>query len=203
MTVRSWASDLVDFLLPTGCLSCRAWRPASERRDDGLLCARCRARLREAAWPRCPRCHHPSGTGRARAGESAVCIECREWPESLSAARYSVRLDGPAADLVHGLKYEGWAEAACEMGGRMAQTLVRHAPQGTGRDGRTPILVPVPTTAGRERRRGFNQASLLARRVAERGARRPASRRRHVPRTYGEHSWSRPPERWRYPRPMW
>jgi len=80
-----------------------------------------------------------------------------------------VRLDGPAADLVHGLKYEGWAEAACEMGDRMAQTLIRHPTYGTGgeREGRPAILVPVPTTARREKRRGFNQAFLLARRIAE------------------------------------
>lgn len=167
MIARSWASDLIDFLLPTGCLSCRAWRPADAGRDAGLLCPPCRARLGDAAWPRCPRCHHPSGTGRRRMGESALCIECREWPDALTAARYAVRLDGPAADLVHALKYEGWAEAAGEMGDRMASTIARHGPWVTEDEPAcSKLLVPVPTTPERERRRGYNQARLLARHVA-------------------------------------
>jgi ComF family protein len=69
----------------------------------------------------------------------------------------------PADDLVHALKYEGWRELAAVMGDAVA-ALVPGITEATG--GRT-VVVPVPTTAERLRSRGYNQAELLARRVAE------------------------------------
>ena len=65
--------------------------------------------------------------------------------------------------MVHALKYEGWAELAPEMGAAMARVSLPPAPPGGGR-----WVVPVPTTRARVRRRGYNQAELLARSVAER-----------------------------------
>jgi ComF family protein len=63
---------------------------------------------------------------------------------------------------VHALKYEGWRELAGEMGRSMARLAVP-----AWGDGVTPVVVPVPTTRGRVRRRGYNQAELLARGLAE------------------------------------
>jgi ComF family protein len=65
----------------------------------------------------------------------------------------------PATTLVHGLKYEGWSSLAREMGAAMVSALNRN------RVGPT-VIVPVPTTEARERRRGYNQAQLLAEVVA-------------------------------------
>jgi len=87
---------------------------------------------------------------------------CRAWPEALSFARHAHVLAHPADALVHALKYEGWAELAGEMGRAMARVPLPHPPAGPPR-----LVVPVPTTAARVRRRGYNQALLLARAVAE------------------------------------
>lgn len=65
----------------------------------------------------------------------------------------------PATDLVHALKYEGWRELAEPMGVAMARE-VRRSPRS--------VVVPVPTTPARIRRRGYNQAGLLAGVVARR-----------------------------------
>lgn len=70
-------------------------------------------------------------------------------------------MGGTAAQLVHALKYGGWADLAEEMGARMAAE----------RFGRTVMseisaVVPVPLSQARLRERGFNQAGLLARTVA-------------------------------------
>jgi ComF family protein len=153
----AWASDLLDLLLPAGCVVCGAWIPGGVA--GSLVCGRCRSRLPRAPWPRCPRCHHPLGTGRA---EAARCRECREWPEALAGARFATLLAPPADALVHALKYEGWAELAAEMGRAMAAELRvgREAPS------HRRVVVPVPTTAARVRARGYNQAELLARSVA-------------------------------------
>lgn len=152
----SWAGDLLDFLLPTGCIVCRRWIPARE--TPPIVCVSCRTRLTEAPWPRCPRCHHPRGTGRVSAPD---CLECREWPPELTAARYAYVLGPPAADLVHALKYEGWRELSDLMGAAMAAVVEGCVPSGA-----RAIVVPVPTTPRRLKERGYNQARLLAERVA-------------------------------------
>jgi ComF family protein len=122
------------------------------------VCDACVSRLRELPWPRCPRCHFPSGTGRT----SGSCLACGDWPDALGAARSAVVLEDPAERLVHALKYGGWHELAPVLARRM-QTL--RLPE---RPARLPlVVVPVPTTPRRQRQRGYNQAALLARSYAE------------------------------------
>ena len=87
------------------------------------------------------------------------CDECAQWPAELATARTAVALRPPADALVHGLKYEGWTALAPVMAERMVQVA-----GGLGVD----IVVPVPTSSGRKRLRGYNQAELLARELAER-----------------------------------
>ena len=159
MKLTSWANELLDLLLPPGCAACRTWLPGG--RAAPLVCGRCRSRLRVAAWPRCPRCHFPRG---ARRPEAPDCLECRDWPEALTAARYAYVLEPPADDLVHALKYEGWRELADLMGAALVDLVGSSA--GDEACGRSPVVVPVPTTARRLARRGYNQAELLASRLA-------------------------------------
>ena len=86
---------------------------------------------------------------------------CSDWPAALARARHAFLLERPADTLVHALKYEGWSELAPFMGRAMAAVTLPPLAPGTRR-----AVVPVPTTARRERRRGYNQALLLARAVA-------------------------------------
>ena len=123
-----------------------------------MVCATCRIRMRPGPWPRCSRCHWPKGTGRA---PDDACRECADWPTGILAARFAFELAPPVDDLVHGLKYEGWRQLADLMGGAIARL---DAPVPGGGEA---AVVPVPTTPGRLRTRGYNQAELLARRVAE------------------------------------
>ncbi len=143
-------------VLPPGCLACRDWIPGG--REAPLVCAGCRSRLRPASWPRCPRCHHPAGTGRVAARE---CRECRDWPEDLTRARFAFVHRTPADDLVHALKYEGWRELAVYMATSMAALV---APEVF--ELRRALVVPVATTPQTLRHRGYNQAALLAQHLA-------------------------------------
>ena len=89
------------------------------------------------------------------------CRECRDWPAAVVALRWAWVMAPPADALVHALKYQGWSALAREMGLDMARAL-RSAP------GPPPDLVtPVPTTEARRAQRGYNQAALLAKTVAE------------------------------------
>jgi ComF family protein len=70
-----------------------------------------------------------------------------------------VAYEGPARDLVRALKYRAAAGLAASMAAYMAQ--------GAPLD-KAGALVPVPLHPARRRRRGFNQAELLARALARR-----------------------------------
>lgn len=155
MKMAAWAAGVLDLLLPGGCLCCGTWLPSTA---PGLVCALCRTRMPRTPWPRCPRCHHPTGTGRSAA---ASCRMCREWPDALTRARHAYLLAPPADTLVHALKYEGWQELAPEMGRAMGRVV-----SDTCRLSEETVVVPVPTTPRRVRTRGYNQARLLAEPVA-------------------------------------
>lgn len=180
MTHAAGLRTLGRFLLPPACLACRGYLPAADR----LLCPGCASRLPSLPHPRCPRCQGPverdgkvpEAVARERGApeplpsdgeESAVwCRECRDWPPVLRSARQAAALGGPARTLVHALKYEGWEAAA----GAMATAMLPSLPS-EGRWQDAP-LVPVPTTEERARRRGYNQAAILAAELARRSGRR-------------------------------
>ncbi len=69
-------------------------------------------------------------------------------------------MEDPASALVHSLKYGGWRPLAALMAERMALLAIPAGPDA--------LLLPVPTTPGRRRLRGYNQAALLAHEVARR-----------------------------------
>jgi ComF family protein len=114
----------------------------------------------------------------ARAGSAEpLCGACRSaltWlgPEPVRTAAVKVwapvAYEGPARALVRALKFGGaWAAAEA-----MAAQIAANAPPSClealyGPLSRT-VLVPVPLHPRRERRRGYDQASLLAHALAER-----------------------------------
>lgn len=154
-SLRTGVEEALHLFLPPACVGCRAPLPPGDVR----ICEGCRTRLRPPAHPRCVRCHAPRGTGLPA---SRPCTECAEWPGVLRRARSAVVLAPPADALVHALKYDGWPELAGPMSERMVAAL------GRGDVGEGAVVVPVPTTPGRARARGYNQAELLARGVSER-----------------------------------
>lgn len=113
----------------------------------------------------CPRCQHPS-LPEAREpdpSDSRVsgCPLCAGWPEGLVCARSVAPFRDPAAALVRALKYEGWRTVVPALTAPMTR-LARAVP-GLGQ---ARFVTWIPTTARRRRRRGFNPAELLGRRVA-------------------------------------
>lgn len=157
--VRRILREVGRLFLPEACLGCGAWIPSGAR--ERRVCGPCRTRLRALPAPRCDRCGVSLGPLGAR---SPWCEECRGWPEELAAARSAVVLEAPADRLVHALKYHGWEEVAAVMAQRMARVRLPEEPFASERA----IVVPVPTTRARRRRRGYNQAAVLAREYAAR-----------------------------------
>jgi ComF family protein len=98
-----------------------------------------------------------------------VCISCglavflspsNEPIESLESTAAVSAYNGVARDLVWQLKFRGARAAAGTMARYMAP-LTQAYPRNT-------VIVPIPTATRRVRRRGFDQARLLARHVSKR-----------------------------------
>jgi ComF family protein len=142
---------LLDFLLQRCCVVCERLLDRDER---GMVCGRCWSRLALLPAPRCDRCGHPT--------YGQACRWCEMLPPYIRAARSVCWAAGPIGlGIVHALKYQGWPRVAVEMAARMQRldwppdVLAERC-----------ALVPVPLSAKRERRRGYNQSAALSRALA-------------------------------------
>lgn len=139
----------MDALLPARCHGCGV--PISDG-DPVCVCLQCRLALRPSPSPRCSRCDHPARFAIEN------CPGCETLPDILVRIRSAVALHPPAGELVHALKYEGWTGVGDLLVSRMTPLVPVDAA----------ALVPVPSPPGRERRRGYNPARVLAAEIAER-----------------------------------
>ncbi len=118
------------------CISCRDWLAA--KRQELFCCV----------------CGRPITHG-------TLCPDCTagDWP--FAFARSVGPYEGPIRQAVHRLKYYGKQHLAEPLGQLMVQSIINNHVYR-----RADLAVPVPMTAKKMRRRGFNQALLLARVVA-------------------------------------
>ena len=130
------------------CLLC-AGRGSAPRTD---LCAACEAELPENLYS-CRVCAQPLQPGTI----DMTCGAClKRWP-SFDTAIGVYRYGYPVDHLVHSLKYGGALAPGRVLAGLLA---LRVADAGVQLPS---LLIPVPLSASRFRRRGYNQAIELAR----------------------------------------
>jgi ComF family protein len=129
-----------------------------------LLPIRLRPLLAAVAPPLCWSC------GAVAPAREPLCRACRARlrfldPEPVALAGLPlwapVAYEGPARDLVRGLKYRGAAGLADALATQIVAGLPAPWKEGS-------VLVPVPTARSRVRRRGYDQAQLLAAALARR-----------------------------------
>ena len=117
--------------------------------------------LADLALPRrCAGCRTPGAW---------LCLSCRDGcdPEPLVLGRglrgsAAGTFAGPLREAVHAFKYGGEHALAAELGSLVARVLARDLASGVTID----ALVPVPLHRARIRERGYDQALLLAERLA-------------------------------------
>jgi competence protein ComFC len=144
-TLAGISRGLLDLVYPPCCVLCG---------DGGsFLCDTCRSRLPRAGGLRCNRCWLPL---RSRAG----CYACSERELSLDRLRSVFRYEGDVRRLVHAFEFSGQSSLAPALAQQMLECY---------RDAHleADVIVPVPLKAVRRRRRGFNQALLLARELSK------------------------------------
>ena len=139
--------DRLAAALPSQCAVCRAW-PARR------LCDTCRAQFAPVR-ARCATCARTVPEGVAQ------CGDCIRHAPPLDACMAAVDYGYPWASVLSQFKFladPGWAAALAE--------LMRDTPGARGALAQADLVLPVPLSAARLRERGYNQALLLARRLA-------------------------------------
>ncbi|MBA2694052.1 MAG: ComF family protein [Rubrobacter sp.] len=145
MSSESYLSALADLFYPQFCVGC-------ERRASDVLCRSCFDNLPHVGSPRCSRCGHPT------AFEAFVCDECKDVDFGFESARAPLRYEGVGKEIVRVLKYRGYFPVVEKL---MAPLIVSMLDERE-----FDHVVPVPMHSSRRRRRGFNQAEVVARSVS-------------------------------------
>ena len=133
--------------LPSRCQICHAW-PAS------TLCEDCITQFTQ--WQsRCERCALPLSGG------AKVCGACLRDPPPMDACFCAVTYQWPWTECIAGFKFKNDTGLAATL----AETLLR-TPGVAAALAHADAVVPLPLSAQRLAERGYNQALLLARRLA-------------------------------------
>ena len=153
--MHAWAVAALDLVFPALCPVCEATL-AAHRRDP--LCGRCWATIRRLGPPACARCGLPLPGATLT---TAVCGACALEPPAWDWARAGAEYEGVARDAVHAFKFHGRRALARPLADLLLEPW--GAPLAAAS---VDALVPVPLARARERERGFNQAALVAERLA-------------------------------------
>jgi ComF family protein len=150
-------NSLSTVLLPATCKLCQS---VVEDLRLGVVCQSCwdRAKLIEA--PFCTACGYAFAS-KAISAEKALCGPCRRNLYRFDVARAWAPFQEPVKEVIHQLKYGCHPSLARPLAVRLASTYETHR-QRLQAD----WMLPVPLHPARERERGFNQASEIARHLS-------------------------------------
>ena len=142
---------VLHLLFPRTCFNCAVDLPLEKQ---GFLCQDCLKKLKKPGPFICQRC------GLTLKDGGAHCFNCRGTKAKhfkCSLIRSALDFNGPSRALIHGLKYERYTNIAKFLAPLMQKTLLEN-PQMLEAE----FFVPVPIHKKRLKKRGFNQAQLLA-----------------------------------------
>jgi ComF family protein len=136
-SIRTIGEAIVETIYPRRCAGCG--------RRGVWVCADCDDALARFQSPWCARCGAPP---------SRAACRCAELADALSAVRSAAPDEGWLRAAIRSFKYEGESARAGHLG-MLLVPVVADLPA-------FDALVPVPLHASRERRRGYNQARMIA-----------------------------------------
>ena len=146
-----WAADAL-FPRDITCDNCGAELVADTRYT---LCAECLEKLPTIDGHICLVCGAPIED------ESDYCMRCQNNESNFERSRSPFVYDGEAKELIHKMKFGGKKYIAKTLGAFMADCFVKNEMSAD-------VITFVPMTRQEERKRGFNQAELIANDLGER-----------------------------------
>ena len=149
-------TPVTDLFFPRRCPICD--KPVKPY--GALICTECADVPQPVGDVTCRKCGKPVQP------EEEYCEDCRTRPHMFYAGAASFKYRSISGSLYR-FKYERRREYADYYCGILAQTLERFLEE-RGEEHRPDMLIPVPCSKARMRKRGYNQAALLARGTAHR-----------------------------------
>jgi ComF family protein len=152
-------TGIADVIFPPRCITCGT---ILEEHGPLPFCPRCTAGIRYIRSPLCPRCGIPFTT---KEGEDHLCGECLVTRRPFALARAVGLYEETLLTAIHLFKYRRRIGIGKVLGSIMADFA------GEIWDMKVfSVIMPVPLHRKRLRERGFNQAVILARKIAKRFA---------------------------------
>ena len=140
-----WISDLKELLFPRYCKVCGQRLMLSEQH----LCLGCLIEL--------PRTHYE------RNPDNQLMQHFMEWPEVVRATAYFYyHKEGKYSNLIHHLKYHDHPDVGIYLG-RLAANELKQSGFFDGID----LIIPIPLSKKKNRKRGYNQCDYIARGINE------------------------------------
>lgn len=153
---RLWRAAL-DVVYPRHCLTCGVW---IEHSRCGHVCAGCAATVKWVGPERCLKCGMPLGPF---AEPKNQCPFCEGADLRFQRAGAPCRYEGTVRELIHAFKYRG----ATFLAAGFAELMVRDVTAAKTSEG-VDLAMAVPLHWRKRLQRGYNQAELLAARIAGR-----------------------------------
>ena len=156
---------ILNLLFPVSCVLCRT---VVKQRRWGAACPGCWSQLTPVPAPICPQCGMPAPA------IEGPCGRCRLGEHRFDLARSALMFDDRCRELIHHLKYFDRVSLAGPFAEIMQACLDREPFTAEA-------IVAVPLHRSRQRRRGFNQAELIAERLNRPLLPRLLARRKNTP----------------------
>jgi ComF family protein len=152
----SWGKIAEVLLFPSFCELCHAFL---EKPGEKIICSPCSDKLEPSSSSYCLSC----GRFFEGAGEPHLCGACLDSRPPFSKHRSCARYEGVVKDVILLFKYRGFEVLGQTLGDFMFLTLGKEEDLWSGLD----AIIPVPLHPKKEKKRGFNQSRILAKRLAE------------------------------------
>ncbi len=154
--VRRRLGWVLDLAYPRDCLFCKR-----DPGEEGHLCETC---LRHLVLGRGPSCQICGAESMMNESADFVCSDCLQHRPAFERAFIAARYECDFRSLVHAFKYHDGVWLTGDMVRFLyAVYLLQLQPAGIAPE----VVVPVPMQFRKLRRRGYNQASFLARGLAK------------------------------------
>lgn len=141
---------MLELLYPAKCPFCGRIVPEG-------ICGRCREKVITVREPLCKKCGKP-----VRNEREEFCYDCKEKSHLFEDGRSLWVHQSPVSEAVYAMKYQNRRIYGKIFGNEMAEKYGQYL-----KERQVDLIVPIPLHKKRKRKRGYNQAEILARTLSE------------------------------------
>ncbi len=152
MMIKRAAELATDILFPRICPICGDVVPIGE----GDVCPECVHKLTYVEEPLCMRCGKPVDEG------ETYCPDCSRMDHVYDRGRAALIYDEYMSKSLYGFKYNGKREFAS-----FYSRVIKECLEDTIRSWNADAIIPVPVHKSRLKKRGYNQAALIAHQMSK------------------------------------